>query len=146
MKIFDKLVEVKWADVDQNGHVRHSAYYDYGAHVRVCFIQASGYDADALRQLALGPILFHEQCSFIREIKLNEVVTINMLKGEVSEDGSRWTVHHELFNSKKEKLAHITAKGAWMDLNARKLSTPPKQMADAFHLLVQGENYKYQKT
>lgn len=45
---FEKEIEVRWADVDQNRHVRHSAYYDYGAHVRVACLTAAGYDADRL--------------------------------------------------------------------------------------------------
>lgn len=34
-----KEFEVKWADLDPNRHMRHSAYNDYAAHMRVKFLE-----------------------------------------------------------------------------------------------------------
>lgn len=145
MKTFEKIIEVKWADVDQNKHVRHSAYYDYGAFVRIKFISGSGFDANKMSNLQLGPILFKEECSFIREIHPDDTLRVNVLIGSTTEDGSRWILHHEIYNQHNNKVAHITAKGAWMDLEKRKLTTPPQKLADAFRNLPSGEDYVYQK-
>lgn len=145
MKTFEREIEVRWSDCDPNRHVRHSAYYDYGAHVRIRFFIEQGYAASKLDQLNLGPILFKEECSFIRELRPDDVIRINLLKGELAEDASRWVLHHEIFNQKGEKCAHISLKGAWMDLGARKLTIPPAGLAKAFHELPEGEPYTYQK-
>ena len=93
----------------------------------------------------IGPIIFKEECSFIREIGPNERVSINMLKGEINADASRWVLHHELFNEAGEKSAHITLKGAWIDLEKRKLSSPPESLARAMHDLAEVEDYVYRK-
>ena len=146
MKKFEKSIEVKWADVDQNRHVRHSAYYDYGAFVRVKFITHSGFDAKALGKLKIGPILFKEECSFIKEIHPDDTLRVNMLNGLSNNDGARWIVHHEIFNQHNEKVAHMTAKGAWMDLEKRKLTMPPKELAVAFNSLEVGNDYSYKKS
>lgn len=146
MNTFEKIIEVKWADVDQNRHVRHSAYYDYGAFVRIRFISESGFDAHKLSDLKIGPILFKEECSFIKEIHPDDILRVNVLNGETSEDGARWTLHHELFNQHNNKVAHITAIGAWMDTEKRRLTTPPQKLADAFNSLQSGEDYVYQKS
>lgn len=146
MSSFERQIEVRWADVDQNGHVRHSAYYDYGAHVRIAFFNAVGFPNTRMSGLKIGPILFKEECSFLREIRPDDVVTVNLLKGVVKEDGSRWTLHHEIFNQEGKKAAHITIQGAWLDLEGRKLSKPPQDLADAIQQLDEGEPFVYKKS
>lgn len=142
MKPFEKIIHVRWSDVDQNRHVRHSAYYDYGAYARIRYIADAGYDTKQLEAQHIGPILFEEKCSFIREIKPEDTVKISVLKGQLAPDGSRWVLHHELFNQNDVKVAHITVKGAWMDIVKRKLTVPPAELAVAFDNLPQGEEYK----
>lgn len=146
MMSFEKTIEVRWADTDPNQHVRHSAYYDYGAHSRIRFFEANGFDASTMRKLNIGPVIFKEECTFIRELHLNDTIKINLLiDKETNADGSRWILHHEIFTQTGEKSAHITLKGAWIDLEKRKLTIPPKELAIAFHKLPIGENYIHKK-
>lgn len=146
MEKFESIIEVRWADVDQNRHVRHSAYYDFGAHCRIRFFAACGFSSQQMEKLQIGPIIFKEECSFIRELRADDTVTTNLQKGTLNEDVSRWVLHHQLFNDKGEKCAHITLKGAWMDLSHRKLTAPPAIIATAFHALPAGEDYVYKRT
>ena len=81
----------------------------------------------------------------LREIRPDEVISVNLLKGHVNADGSRWTLHHEIFNQQGKKAAHISIQGAWLDLEQRKLSKPPQDLADAIHQLAEGEAYTYKK-
>ena len=140
--IYERKIEIRWADCDINRHVRHSAYYDYGAHARVRFIADAGFDEYKLSTLQLGPVIFNEQCHFIREIRMNDTIRVNMLLDEMNDDGSKWKIHHEIFNQKDEKVAHITLSGAWMDTSKRKLTIPPKPLASSFALLERGDDYK----
>lgn len=142
---FEKEIEVRWADVDQNRHVRHSSYYDYGAHVRVACLMAAGYDSERLGQEGIGPILFHEECSFLKEIKSNETIRVNLKRGELHPQGLKFTLHHEFFNQAGDKLAHITVKGAWMDLDRRKICVPPDELKKAFESLDEGDVFVYGK-
>jgi len=105
-----------------------------------------GYDSSLLNKLNLGPILFKEECSFIKELHPDDTISINILKGEIKDDGSRWVLHHEIFNGKREKSAHISTKGAWIDLEKRKLTIPPKDLADALLELPEGVDYIYKKS
>lgn len=146
MKPFETRIEIRWSDADPNRHVRHSAYYDYGAHARIRFFKEYGFSAKELAKLDLGPIIFKEECSFIRELHPDNVITVNMLKGDVSQDGSRWTLHHEILNEEGVKCAQISTQGAWMDLNKRKLTLPPQEIARAVHDLPSGKFYVYSKS
>jgi len=145
MEQFEKQIEVRWADVDQNGHVRHSAYYDYGAHVRIAFFNDAGFPNSRMSAMNIGPILFKEECSFLREIRPDDLIRVNLKKGSVNEDASRWSLHHELFNQAGKKVAHISIQGAWLDLEARKLAIPPADLATAMQGLPEGETFVYKK-
>lgn len=145
MKTFEKQIEVRWSDVDQNRHVRHSAYYDYGAHVRIRFFNELGFNAQKFGELNIGPVIFKEECSFIRELTPDATITVNLLKGPSSEDGSRWSLYHEIFNSKGEKSAHLKLEGAWIDLSKRRLTIPPIELAEAMFKLPSGEDFSYKK-
>ena len=142
MNKFENIIQVRWSDVDQNRHVRHSAYYDYAAFTRVKIIAEAGFGSKELEEGNIGPILFKEECSFIREVKPEDKVRVNMLKGDMREDGSRWVIHHEMFNQNDVKVAHITVHGAWMDIEKRKLTNPPLQLAQIFTDLPKGDYYK----
>lgn len=141
MSLFSVQVDIRWADVDLNQHVRHSVYYDLGAHTRMRYLEHIGFHAQKLFKLGLGPILFHEQCSFIQEIKMNDTVTINILRGDFKEDGSQWSLHHEITNSNGKKCAHITVKGAWMDVIRRKVTAPPEELRKEMLNLEIGSSY-----
>ncbi len=142
---YHKEITVRWSDVDQNRHVRHSAYYDYGAHIRIRFFAERGYGADRLKELNLGPIMFKEECSFLKELHPEDTITVNLLKGDLREDGSRWVLHHEIINQKGDKCAHLSIQGAWMDLEKRKLTIPPIDIAEAMHALPAGDYFVYKK-
>lgn len=142
---FSTTIQVRWSDVDHNQHVRHSAYYDYGAHARIQLFKTMGYDMNVFTDLSIGPILFTEQCSFIKELRLNDSIEVNVKIGELLADGSRWEMYHEIFNGQGEKAAQIKVSGAWMDLKKRKLCIPPAELATAISNLPKGEDFVYQK-
>lgn len=143
MDTFEQTIKVQWRDVDYNQHARHSVYYDYGAHLRIRFFQEVGYPMARLGELNIGPILFHEECTFLREIKLEDSIRLVLLRGDLREDGSRWSLHHEMYNQHGEQVAHITVKGAWMDLEKRKLTHPPKELVEALLRLPAGTAFVY---
>jgi len=138
---FQTSIAVRWSDVDHNQHVRHSAYYDYGAHCRIQFFDHINFGMNKLSEMQLGPVLFSEQCNFLRELKLNEIVRVNLLRGEVSANGRKWVLYHEMFNGEDEKVAHLRVFGAWMDVSQRKITAPPAALAEAFLALDEGKDY-----
>src|SRR5690349_13204881 len=57
-KDFSIPVDLRWADLDPNGHVRHSVYYDWGAMVRLTYLERHGVGVAWMGQHAIGPVLF----------------------------------------------------------------------------------------
>lgn len=142
MQTFTKEVSVRWSDLDPNFHVRHSAYYDYGAQHRVEILEQLGMTMRIMQQEGFGPILFREECVFRKEIRQNTRVFISTKVGKIKPDASRWTLIHELKNENDELLATITVDGAWMDTKLRKIANPTPQIAiDVMNLMPKSDDF-----
>jgi len=123
--------QTRWADMDPNGHLRHTAYNDYAAQVRINFLDEFDLPIHKLLQMGIGPILFREDTRFFKEIRLNESITINCRLMAMKKDGVRWHFFHEFFKKDDELAATILVEGAWLDLAKRKLGTLPKDMVES---------------
>jgi acyl-CoA thioester hydrolase len=117
-------IQIRWADLDANRHVRHSAYYDYAAQARIDFMSRAGLDSHKLEEWLLGPILFREECVFRKEIRLEDQVyaTTEMLRAR--HNFSRWALRHQFYKNENILTTVLTIEGAWLDLQLRKLAAP----------------------
>jgi acyl-CoA thioesterase FadM len=52
MTSFSKQLSFRWSDLDPNFHVRHSAYYDFGAH-RIEILESLGLTMKVYRPVTL---------------------------------------------------------------------------------------------
>ncbi len=123
---------VMWAQIDANQHMRHSAYADFGAQARMALLNKLGLPADIFLKNNRGPILFREELVYIKEINMNETISVSCELVKSKKDGSKWTIKHHIFNSKQEISAIITVDGAWIDLNKRKIAALPENMLHLF--------------
>ena len=126
------IYRTRWADMDPNGHMRHSAYADYAADQRVAQLASWGYDVARFAQLRLGPILFREETKFLKEVSIGEEIRVDSQLVRASPDGARWTIVHTLYKADGRVAATVTVDGAWLDLDRRKLTVPPAELAAAF--------------
>ncbi|AMJ65846.1 thioesterase family protein [Hymenobacter sp. PAMC 26628] len=125
----------RWADMDPNGHMRHSAYADYAADQRVAVLAGWGFDVARFAQLRLGPILFREETKYLKEISIGEEIRVDGRLAAATADGGRWTIVHTIYKADGRVAATVTVDGAWIDLDRRKLALPPPELAAAFAAL-----------
>ena len=130
------IYRTRWADMDPNGHLRHSAYADYAADQRIVLLAHSGYDVARMAKLRLGPILFREETRFLKEVNIGEEIRVDSKLVAVHDDASRWTIIHTLFKADGQAAATVTVEGAWLDLDRRKLTVPPAELAAAFKAMA----------
>lgn len=124
MEKFSLPIQVRWSDIDQNRHLRHSAYYDYGATVRIACFSQHGLTNLKFEELHIGPILFREEAIFKREIKFEDQITIDMNVTKATADFSRWSIRHHFYKEDGTLCAIINLDGAWIDISKRKLAVP----------------------
>ena len=137
--MFSKTYTVRWADLDANIHMRHSAYNDYAAQTRLLFMAENGYGMEWFQKHNVFPILFREETIFLKEIHGNENIRIDAILVKMNEDGSRWTIQNRFFKEDGTLAARLTVDGAWMDIVIRKLKIPPSELLDLFNSLEKSE-------
>lgn len=143
MDRYTKTYEVIWADMDPNRHMRHSVYNDYAAQTRVAMFKDFGFSIEEFAQIGLGPILFREETSFLKEIVLSEEITVSCQVKRMRKDGTRWTFLHEISKEDRQKAAEITVDGAWLDLKKRKLGTPSEGMLEVIHRFPRTSDFEW---
>ncbi|MBC8033866.1 MAG: thioesterase family protein, partial [Chitinophagaceae bacterium] len=122
---------------------RHSVYYDYGASIRIDYLQQNGITPEYLRENNLGPIIFREECLFKREIKPTDKVTIDLELIRSSRNSARWSIRHHIFKNGDTLSALLTVDGAWIDTVKRKLTIPPPAASESFQQMPRGEGFEW---
>jgi acyl-CoA thioester hydrolase len=143
MNQFLRRLEVRWADLDPNFHLRHSVYYDYGATARIQLFQELGITVEFMRQHSFGPIIFREECMFKKEIKLADIVSIDVKLQKVKPDFSRWTIQHTIYKNGDIVCAYLTIDGAWMDTIKRKLTIPPPEVVKTLDIIPRDGHFDW---
>lgn len=143
MSHYSKKIEIRWSDIDPNFHLRHSAYYDFGAFVRISFMTENGLTPFIMQQQHIGPILFREECVFKREIHFHDLVEVNVQLVKSTPDMSRWTMVHEVWKNTDTLSALITIDGAWINTELRKLAIPPESFKKIFEQIPRADNFEW---
>lgn len=138
---YTKTFEVRWADLDPNAHMRHSAYADYGAQARVGFLSEHGFGLGQFMKLRLGPVLFREDLKYLREIRPNETIRVTCEATGMSPNRKHWRIRHRIFRQDGELACIIDCQGAWFDLVARKVIPAPPELEAAMQAMPKAEDY-----
>tara|TARA_B110000503_G_C7083365_1_gene386141 strand:- start:201 stop:647 length:447 start_codon:yes stop_codon:yes gene_type:complete len=129
---FKVTFPTKWSDFDPNRHMRHTAYNEYAAEVRIRYFAEHHFSIEEFTKHNIGPVLFTEETSFRKEIHIGEDISVNIKLSGLSENNERWKIVHEIFNEAGKLSAVIKVYGAWIDLTKRKLTVPPKEAQHLF--------------
>jgi acyl-CoA thioester hydrolase len=107
--------------------MRHTAYGDYAVDVRFRFLADHGFHLARIREIGMGPVILREENRYLKEVVMGDAITINIKIAGISSDGSHWIFQHEILKTNGKKAAILLVEGGWMDLNRRKLTTPPPE-------------------
>ena len=143
MEKFSLPIQVRWSDIDQNRHLRHSAYYDYGATARIALFSEMGLPNSKFDELHIGPILFREEAIFKKEIKFEDKVTIDIQVTKALPDFSRWSLRHHLYKEGNVLAAILNMDGAWIDTVKRKLAIPDSSIQKIFFDFPRAANFEW---
>ncbi len=142
MKNFSLEFKTIWANFDPNRHMRHTAYSDYAAEVRVRFFQQHQLRMDDFAHYNIGPVIFEEQTVYLKEINIGENIKVDMELLAASKNFERWEFIHHIYNEKNELSAKVRVKGAWIDLKKRKLTNLPSDIVKQLHQIPKSLDFK----
>lgn len=73
---FSTPIEVRYSDLDAQGHLNHAKYFSFMEHARFKYILAVGLWSDDRDFNAVGQIVAEATCAYKRPVALNEVVDV----------------------------------------------------------------------
>jgi acyl-CoA thioester hydrolase len=130
----------RWADIDLNQHMRHSAFADWAAFARTEWLNANGLTMQKLVELKMTPILFEDRTRYLKEIRLGERIDIELQLAGADRDGSRWLLRHT-FRGDTTVCAIYEAKGAWFSIATRRIVPAPPGLLESYSNLARTDDY-----
>ncbi len=72
---------------------------------------------------------------------MDEEVYVKVLMTKFNDENHRFSITHELYNSKDVKCAVVNVDGAWMNLVERKLTSIPNELVGLIKFIPKSENF-----
>jgi acyl-CoA thioester hydrolase len=142
MDRYEKTFTVRWADCDANGHMRNTAYSEYGTEVRMAYLTEGGFGFDRFLETKVGPVMLREEIDYLRELRMGARITVSFTALGLSPDGARFRLQHEVVREDGKLSARVTVDGGWMDLHTRRLAPPPAALADLLRNAPRGGSWE----
>jgi acyl-CoA thioester hydrolase len=139
---YSKTYEIRWSDIDANGHVNYAAYIDAAGDLRYRFFTEHGFPPERFEQLGVGPIYTTIHAEFLREVRMGETVIITYALAGLSPQGTRWKVHHDVLKSNGKQAVSIDLEGAILDLTTRKPVQPIPELLQTFNLISRTPDFE----
>lgn len=134
--------EVRWADLDPNGHARHTAFMDWATHSRLVAFASVGVTTALFQELGVGPVIFREETDYLREVSGADRITIAVEFTGASPDWKHWRIRHILTRQDGVHCATVVVRGAWFNLRERKVTVPPERLAQACQALPRAADFE----
>lgn len=134
----DVAIKLRWADMDAHGHMRHTAYADWATFARLEWMERAGLTVALFGREGVAPISLEETTTFLKEVRLSEVLRLSMRLMAASRDGSRY-VHEVTFRRAETMVARYRMTGAWFDMQSRRIVPPPASIAKGCTRLSRAE-------
>jgi acyl-CoA thioester hydrolase len=135
MEPYSKTYEIRWSDLDANGHVNYAVYIDAAGDLRYHFFTAHGFPPGRFDELGIGPVYTSLHADFFREVRMGETVTVTYALSGLSPSGARWKVRHEVLKSNGKKAVGIDLEGTLLNLSTRKPALPIPELLQVFDLV-----------
>jgi len=140
--MYKKNFEIRWSDVDGNGHLANSAYVNFMSHTRVGFLNENGFSIKELIAHDIGPVVFSEHIYYFKESFLEQTLTVSLEVSGLSEDGMFFKFEHNFYNENGKHLATCDILGAWINLKSRNLTALPEDLQLKLHSFPKSEGFK----
>ena len=142
MAAYHRAFEIRWADLDPNRHLRHTAYNDFATHVRFSYLKEHGFGPAEFTAYDFGPVITREETRFFREVGMTDTVTIDFKLQALSPAADRFRMSHDVTRSDGVLAARIVVDGVWLNLTTRKPMAPPPELAEMMRTMARTDDYQ----
>lgn len=142
MEQFIKEFEIRWNDLDANRHVANATFSIFMNETRMALLAKNNFTQSDFEKLKVGPVILNETFYYLKEVKLNQKIYVDIELLGTSEDFKFWRLSHSLFLSSGELAVYSELLFSWFDLQSRKLISPPDRLYQIFSSLIKSSVYK----
>ena len=142
MTEYSRTYEIRWSDLDANGHVNYAVYINAAGDVRYHFFWDHGFPPEKFEAIGMSPVYTAIHAEFLREVRLGETVTINYVVSGLSPGGSRWKVRHDILKANGKKAVQLELEGVILDLTTRKPTLPIAALFQLFKLIPRAKDFE----
>lgn len=142
MNEYARTYEIRFSDLDANGHVNYAAYIDAAGDLRYRFFAEHDFLPEKFTELGVGPVYTAIHAEFFREVRMGESVTITFALSGLSLSGTRWKVHHEILKANGKKAVALDVEGVVLNLSTRRLALPTPELLQTFHLIPRASDFE----
>lgn len=133
---------VRWGDLDANGHMANTAYLDAAADVRMMTFEARGFSMREFETLQVGPVVFKDEVSYFKELRLLEPYDVAIAVAGLSADAKHFRIRNTFSREDGAPVAVLTSTGAWFDRRTRKLTPPPEALAELLRGMARTDDFE----
>jgi acyl-CoA thioester hydrolase len=138
----DFVVQIvpRWADMDLNQHMRHSAFADWASYARTEWLHINSFTMEKLVELKITPIMFEDRTRYLKEVLLGERIHLELQLAGADREGSQWFVRH-IFRRGETVCAVYEAQGAWFNIATRRVVPAPPGLLEAYSNLKRTDDF-----
>lgn len=138
-----KSYEIRWNDLDANGHLGNSSYIEYMSHTRMSFFTENGFDLHFMKSYGLGPIVINEQIHYFKEYLTQDRVYVGLEVSGMTDDGQFVTIEHNFYNELGRHMAQAEMLFSFINLNTRKLGVIPEEVSSKIKNFPKSKHFKF---
>ena len=142
MNEYSRTYQIRWSDLDANGHVNYSAFINAAGDVRYGFFAEHNFPPERFREMGIGPIYTAILAQFFREVRIGETVVITYEISGLSPQGGHWKVHHDILKSNRKKAVTLDIEGAILNLDTRKPVVPTPELLKTLDLIPRAPGFE----
>ena len=139
--LFEVSMHARWPDMDQNGHMRTVAYLEVAEDSRMQYFASRGYSMESFAKSRIGPVVTSDELQYRAELRLLDRATVRLELAGLSHDGGRFRLRNTFVRADGRVAATVTSAIGWLDLTARRLTTPPEDLRQLIADLARTEDF-----
>ncbi|ODN41344.1 acyl-CoA thioesterase [Piscirickettsia litoralis] len=117
------------SQIDSTGHLSNVQYYAFFKSAFYEFLNENNF-VDLVSPKNLWPIVFHENCSFKKELYFNETIEIKFYFTDLSSKHNKWTAQFIMYDDSMNEVAIYESHHGILDKDTRKISSLPQAAID----------------
>ncbi len=113
-------IDVRFRDIDSMGHVNNAVFFTYFEEGRKAFLHTL---FNIMHPEDYNFILAHISCDFLRPVKLDDSIMLQLWVGEIGE--KRFNLRYSLVNSTDESIIYAKGQSVQVFFDYKKNKTAP---------------------